>query len=184
MHRATSKLAAIVAITALLAAGGTLAAGKDGSPGKGHGAAGFHAKLTGYQEVPAIATTGRGRFTAHLSASGSEIRWALRYRDLETPVQQAHIHFAQPDVNGGVSAFLCSNLPEAPADVQDCPAAPARITGVIAAADVVGPAAQGIEPGELDELLRAMRAGVTYANVHTDAFPDGEIRGQVRGRHR
>jgi hypothetical protein len=29
-------------------------------------------------------------------------------------------------------------------------------------------------------VLRAMRASSTYANVHTDRFPGGEIRGQIR----
>jgi hypothetical protein len=33
-------------------------------------------------------------------------------------------------------------------------------------------------------VLKAMRAGVAYANVHTGAFPGGEIRGQIGGRGR
>jgi len=33
--------------------------------------------------------------------------------------------------------------------------------------------------GEFDEFIAAMRAGVTYANVHTSQFPGGEIRGQI-----
>jgi hypothetical protein len=45
---------------------------------------------------------------------------------------------------------------------------------------VIGPADQGIDPGEFDELVRAMRAGVTYANVHTTRFGGGEIRGQIK----
>ena len=53
------------------------------------------------------------------------------------------------------------------------------MTGTIAAADVIGPAAQGIAPGEFRELVRAMRAGATYANVHSTTFPAGEIRGQI-----
>ena len=51
---------------------------------------------------------------------------------------------------------------------------------------MIGPAAQGIAAGELGELSRAMRAGVTYANVHTATYPAGEIRGQIdsdHGRH-
>ena len=47
------------------------------------------------------------------------------------------------------------------------------------AASVVGPTAQGIAPGEFAEVIRAIRAGAAYANMHTTAFPAGEIRDQV-----
>jgi hypothetical protein len=43
----------------------------------------------------------------------------------------------------------------------------------------VAAVAQGLEPGEFDELVDAIRAGVTYVNVHTTKFPGGEIRGQI-----
>jgi CHRD domain-containing protein len=45
---------------------------------------------------------------------------------------------------------------------------------------VIGPNNQGLEPGAFDELVRAMRAGFTYANVHSNRFPAGEIRGQIK----
>ncbi len=75
--------------------------------------------------------------------------------------------------------FLCSNLGNGPAGTQACPPAPATITGTIRPADVVGPADQGIDPMQFDELVRAIRAGVTYANVHSGTFPNGELRGQL-----
>lgn len=53
------------------------------------------------------------------------------------------------------------------------------MTGTVVAADVIGPNGQGIAPGQFDEVIRAMRKGIAYANVHTTAFPTGEIRGQV-----
>ena len=55
----------------------------------------------------------------------------------------------------------------------------ATVTGTITAANVIGPTAQGIQPGEFDKLVAAIRAGVTYANIHNAIFGGGEIRGQI-----
>ena len=54
------------------------------------------------------------------------------------------------------------------------------ITGTIMAANVTGPTTQGIDIGDLDSALKAVRAGLAYANMHTTNFAGGEIRGQVR----
>ena len=78
--------------------------------------------------------------------------------------------------------FLCSNLRNGPAGTQACPAAPATITGVIEAANIIGPAGQGIAAGQFDEFLRAIRADSAYVNVHTDPHPGGEIRANIGGR--
>jgi hypothetical protein len=56
------------------------------------------------------------------------------------------------------------------------------VSGVITAAQIVGPAAQGIATGEFAELVDALRSGAAYANVHTTTFPAGEIRGQISDR--
>lgn len=140
--------------------------------------------LTGFEEVPAIVTTGEGSFKARLS--GQELRYELRYSGLEggdTPTQ-AHIHIAQESVNGGISAWLCgSPTNPGPAGTPACTPQPATITGTITPASVVGPEEQGIAPGQFDDLVRALRAGVAYANVHTATFPGGEIRGQLDDDH-
>ena len=147
------------------------------------GRARFAASLDGFAEVPPVSTRARGSFRADFS--GRRIRWTLRYSGIEGgAVTQAHIHFGQRRVNGGVSAFLCSNLAGAPAGTQPCPARGGFISGTIRPRNVVGPVPQGIRPGEFGELLRAMRAGFTYANVHSTAFPNGEIRGQIVRRRR
>jgi len=83
----------------------------------------------------------------------------------------------------GFSVFLCSNLGNGPAGTPKCPQS-GQVTGTITAAQVIGPEGQGISPGEFGELLRAIRAGVAYVNVHSDNFPAGEIRGQLRSGHR
>lgn len=144
--------------------------------------------LTGYQEVPSVSTDAGGTFNARISNDGSKIDWELSYSDLEGAVQQAHIHFGQKGVNGGISVFLCTNLGNGPAGIQPCPAAPATISGTIMAADVspnipatLAARNQGINTGEIDELIKAMRAGTTYVNVHTTMWPGGEIRSQING---
>lgn len=137
------------------------------------------AGLEGFLEVPAISTTGGGTFEARIDDDAEEIEFVLRYT-VENPAFMAHIHLGQRSVNGSISVWLCGA--QATAGPPACPpgtAAEAVVTGTITPADVVGPDGQGIEPGAFDELVRAIRAGRTYANVHTDRFPGGEIRGQI-----
>jgi hypothetical protein len=101
-------------------------------------------------------------------------------------VLQSHIHFGKPAVNGGISIFLCTNLGNGPAGTQPCPQS-GTIRGEADASDVIGPGVQGIAAGEFDEILAAMRAGHAYANVHSQTYPNGEIRAQIddnRGRGR
>ena len=130
--------------------------------------------LNGYQEVPSLSTAGRGAFRARIGRESISFR--LAYARMEAPVTAAHIHLGQPGVAGGVIAFLCGGTKPA------CPATSGTVNGTVTPADVIGPAAQGIAPREFGELVRAMRAGATYVNVHTTRFPAGEIRGQILPR--
>ncbi len=145
----------------------------------------FKATLTGYEEVPAISSPGTGQFQAKLTGNGAAIEYTLTYSGLQNAFA-AHIHLGQTGVNGAVSAFLCGG-----GDKPSCPTSAGTVTGTIDPADVIGPAGQGIAPGEFDELAAALQAGATYANVHTNDnvappntgpgdFPGGEIRGQIR----
>ncbi len=131
----------------------------------------FRASLNGYLEVPSIATAARGSFRAELH--GDTLRYRLTVRDFSEDPLFAHIHFARPDVNGGVIAFLCGG-----GGKPVCPRN-GTVTGNITAADVVGPG-RGIDPGEFGELIRAMRHGASYANVHTNTYQPGEIRGNIK----
>lgn len=145
----------------------------------------FKELLTGYEEVPSVSTAANGQFTARIRRDAT-IDWQLSYSDLEGAVQQAHIHLGQPGVNGGITVFLCTNLANGPAGTQSCPSSPATITGTIAATDVspnipatAGARTQGLNTGEMDELMAAMRAGATYVNVHTTLWQGGEVRSQI-----
>ena len=155
----------------------------------GHDKDRIRVKLNGLNEnLVALSTPATGRFTAKINRRGvPSINYELSYEGFADGNQptQAHIHFGQRWQNGGISVWLCANNPPittAPAGTQPCPPAPATITGTIVAADVVGPAGQGIAAGEFAELLDAIDKGVTYANVHTPSFPGGEIRAQLKVR--
>jgi hypothetical protein len=136
----------------------------------------FKATLSGLQEVPANSTTGTGEFRARLDAAEVTLTYELEYSGLEgTSTTAAHVHLGQRAVNGGVSFFLCGG-----GGKPACPAAQGTVTGAVTAADVIGPVGQGIAAGEFAEIVVAMRDGVTYANVHTNKHPGGEIRGQIK----
>jgi hypothetical protein len=135
------------------------------------------AELDGFHEVPAVSTTGSGEISLRI-IDNSSIEFELSYENLEgTMTSAAHVHLGQTSVVGGVSFFLCGG-----GGRPACTPTSGTFSGTVTAADVIGPAGQGIAAGEFAEVLRAMRAGVTYANVHTDKHPGGEIRGQIKGQ--
>lgn len=168
----------LVAILGVLTVSTVALAGR--GKGKGHGngnGTSFAAKLNGWEEVPSQVTTGKGSFRANV-VSATRIDFTLQYRNLEgTNVVGAHIHIGSRHENGGIVAFLCGGTTQ-PA----CPAGPtATVNGSIEANDIVAQSPdQGVEAGNFADLLRAMRKGETYANVHTATrAPGGEIRGQI-----
>jgi hypothetical protein len=148
-------------------------------------------RLLGGNENPPVITDGTGNFRARLF--GDRIEFRLRY-DVgfdNSDVTQAHLHIANPGNNGGIVAFLCSNAGNTPdgATERECPPSPEVITGDIVAADVQAvtegdPAVTIIEAGDLEGLARLIRQGSVYANVHSDDFPLGEVRGQLSPRKR
>ena len=144
------------------------------------GGSNFRLRLRGLDEVPVISTTGHGTFRAKINKDETAISWELTYADLEGAVQQSHIHFGPPNNTGGISIFLCSNLGNGPVGTQACPMPPleGRVVGESDATDVIGPLAQGIEPGALAEIIAAIKDGKAYVNVHSAKWPAGEIRKQ------
>ena len=135
----------------------------------------FGAHLNGGQETnPSISTIGTGFLFATLNDAENTINYTLVYFDLQSPATVAHIHLGAPGVTGGVVAFLCGG-----GGKPACPASGAFLNASITAPDVVALPTQGIAAGDLAALVRAMRSGLTYANVHNALFPPGEIRGQI-----
>lgn len=141
----------------------------------------FSTRLSGFNEVPAaIFSPGAGTVELRLNTQSGTLDYTLTYSGLTSPVTQAHIHFGQRHVAGGVMAFFCSNLGNGPAGTPACPSNEGTVSGTIMASGVVGPAAQNVTPGAFDALVAALTTGTGYANVHTQKFEAGEIRGEIR----
>ena len=168
-------LVAALAVTGALAVGflaliGAAGAKKSDSNGN---------RMNGFNEAPSVSAPGaRGTIEVRIRNS-SAIDFTLTFSNLSGAPAAAHIHLGQRNVSGGVVAFLCGGGGQAA-----CPAASSgTVTGTIAAANIQALPAQGIAgPADFAEVLAAIRAGVTYANVHTALLPSGEIRGQIKAR--
>lgn len=135
----------------------------------------LRAELRGLNEVPPTTSRATASLRASLDEDAQTIDFTLDFQNLTAPPAAAHIHFGPPRVNGGVMVFFCGGggKPACPTTTSG------TVTGTISAADVVGPAAQGITAGDFDDVVRAIRTGNSYANMHNVNFPAGEVRGRV-----
>jgi CHRD domain len=179
-------LAALLGSGVLVVA--AVAVANDGDGGDRSGA-----RLNGYQEVTSISTHGFGSFHLRIAKDEQSVDYELSYRDLESAVTQAHIHFAQRSVSGPIAVWLCdgdpAGGPQPPAGVSTPPVCPpasvGTVEGTFTPTDLIA-TGRGLGPGtvagEWEELLAAIRVGHTYANVHTVTWGPGEIRGQINDR--
>lgn len=112
----------------------------------------FTTQLRGANEVPANASPGSGSVDAVLDTSTNLFRWKVNYTRLSGPATAGHFHGpAAIGANAGV-ALGWANPIHSPMDGS------ATLT-----------------PAQAADLL----AGRWYANIHTAAYPGGELRGQM-----
>jgi hypothetical protein len=154
----TVKIFSFVAVTIFLTASLGMAAS--------HGV--FKAKLAGKEEVPAVMTKAAGEADFKLSKDGKEITYVLKVKNIEN-AKAAHIHAGKTGQEGGPVVGLFAG-----------PKKEGKFSGVLTKGtitdkDLVGPLA-GKTIGDLVELIKS---GGAYVNVHTDKYPNGEVRGQV-----
>jgi hypothetical protein len=136
--------------------------------------------LTGAEEVPARTTKAQGQAILHLSKDEQSIDYRLIATNIDNVVQ-AHIHVGAAGTNGPIVAFLYGLVPAGGGRQTGVLA-----TGTITAANLIGP----LVGQPLSALVREIRSGNAYANVHTSDgnatpnegpgdFPGGEIRAQL-----
>jgi Cu/Zn superoxide dismutase len=120
------------------------------------GSKGFTSKVKGDQEVPTVSTTAMGTGAFALNAAKSELTFDITATGLSGPITGAHIHNAAAGVNGGVALVLSFTNNTASGTWKSTDGSPFTA-----------------------DIASKLVAGTLYVNIHTDANPGGEIRGQI-----
>ena len=129
----------------------------------------FKADLTGSEEVPGVMTPAKGEAKFTLSNDGKNLGYTLVVRDIENPVA-AHIHAGSAGKNGAPLAILFSG-----------PKREGKFRGNLSQASITEKDLTGDLKGKsISALVALIKSGDVYVNVHTDANPNGEIRGQMK----
>ena len=127
----------------------------------------FTATLAAANEVANPPVQSTGTATAIITYIGGQLLFRVDVNGTSN-VTRAHIHApAAPGVNAGIRV----NFYEPPAGTT-----PLNFTNTATLANGVAGLPIGIS---MDSLLVLMRNGNAYVNVHTTAYPSGEMRGQI-----
>lgn len=132
----------------------------------------FKATLNGASEVPAVASTGSGTFTATLDTVTQDFIYDLTFTGLTSGVNNGHIHGpASPTATAGTTINF-NTLAGATFSFGQTSGTGRGIARLNTAYQITA-TING------DSLRKLLFAGLTYANIHTTQFPGGEIRGQI-----
>lgn len=128
----------------------------------------FTADLSGGNETPGVVTGAGGTATVTLDTAANTVSWVIDIYNLPSGVTAGHIHVGA----AGVAGPTLINFTVVTATSNDF-----RISGSASASNLTTRAAQGIN--SWDDFEQAMLNGDCYVNVHSQANPGGEIRGQL-----
>jgi hypothetical protein len=136
----------------------------------------FAARLTGAQQNPAVATTAEGKVTVKFDEGFTQMEVKVTVNGL-ADVTNAHFHCNRPGADGSVAFGLIAPGPcTLVANQINCTLTNADVQANTCDSSVARPV------NNIAALAFAMRDGLIYANVHSTAFPTGEIRGQMVGK--
>jgi Cu/Zn superoxide dismutase len=125
----------------------------------------FTAKMTGTQEVPPKDTKATGTATFVPTPDGMTLAYRV---DSNTNYNtMAHIHKGKADENGPIVVTFFTSTPGG--------IVPFTAHGNLRADDLEGPLAGK----QITDLIKMIKDGDAYVNVHTVQNPNGEIRGQI-----
>ena len=127
----------------------------------------FTANLSGGEEVPRVTTESTGVASFNVTGDDS-IDYTVNVTGMDK-VMGVHVHSGKTGENGEVVVTLFN---------ATSPTGP--ISGNLANGTITGSSLEGQMQGTaVSDLVKAMERGETYVNVHTEANPNGEIRGQI-----
>jgi len=112
----------------------------------------YMADLKGASEVPAVDSKGSGMLSATYDTASKKLTYTVTYKDLSGPAAAAHFH--------------------GPADAK-------TNAGVVVPVKDMAPGTLKGEATLTDAQAADLQAGKWYFNIHTQAHPGGEIRGQL-----
>jgi hypothetical protein len=128
----------------------------------------FKAEITGKQAVPPVETTAKGEAVFGIT-KGDELTYKITLADIEN-VTAAHIHIGKMGKNGGPVAGLFAG-----------PKKEGKFSGTLSEGTITSKELLGPLAGKsVKDLIGLIKSGDAYVNVHTDKYPDGEIRGQIK----
>jgi len=129
----------------------------------------FGASLSGSEAVPVVKTPAKGKAEFKLGKGGKELAFKVTVSDIEN-VTAAHIHLGKKGKEGPPVTGLFAG-----------PKKEGKFSGVLAEGVITEKDLMGSLMGKpLDALVKLIKSGDTYVNVHTDGHPAGEIRGQIK----
>lgn len=128
----------------------------------------YRAHCQGLNEVPPVDSQAQCQALFQQTPDGSGLQYKLIVANAEF-VTQSHIHLGPEAMNGPVVAFLFGFVPEG--DSTNGPIA----QGILTDSSLIGPLAGQT----IADLIAEIEAGNAYVNVHTQANPAGEVRGQI-----
>jgi hypothetical protein len=128
----------------------------------------FKAMLVGSESVPAVETMAKGDATFTPIKDEEALSYYVTVSDIDN-VTAAHIHLGKKGENGPPVALITNDKKAG------------KFSGTIAEGTITKKDLMGSMTGKsVEDLIKQIKTGNAYLNVHTDKYPNGEIRGQIK----
>jgi CHRD domain len=126
----------------------------------------YFTPLTGMEEVPPVNTNSTG--IALFDLLNNHLNFKVNVTMLEN-IKSAHIHVGEFGENGEIIVSLLNS--SSPINIHNG----TLVKGQLTATDLVG----SLKGKTINDLVKLFNNTKTYLNIHTNQYPNGEIRGQI-----